>query len=143
MAKGRQFRILNDEECSVNTVRLRIEQVIDVEDFLLGSLAFLNPDESTPHDGIFISGHTVKCNERGSTGGPDALKNVGYGQRISSRGQARYQGADTRSNPTLPHARVCADRFPIPRSQVLEGCDQCVVIVVGQMTPNGHVMISS
>lgn len=105
LEKERQFCILNDEERSVNGVRLGIDQAVDAENLLLSSLALLNPNKSTPYDGIFISSHTVKCDERGSTGESDSLKKVGCDQRISSRGQARYEGADTRSKPR--HVRAC------------------------------------
>ena len=55
------FLILNNEECSAKAVRLRIKQVIDIKDLLVGGLALLDPDESIPCDIIFTSGHTVKC----------------------------------------------------------------------------------
>ena len=40
----------------------------------MGDIAILEPGEVVPCDGIFISGHNVKCDESGATGESDAIK---------------------------------------------------------------------
>jgi Ca2+-transporting ATPase len=52
---------------------------------LVGDIAPLEPGETTPCDGIFISGHNVRCDESSTTGESDAIKKVGYDECISLR----------------------------------------------------------
>ena len=67
--KERQFRVLNDkkEERGVKVVRSGIERVIDIKELLVGDVALLEPGEIVPCDGIFISGHNIRCDESGAT----------------------------------------------------------------------------
>ena len=81
--KGRQFRILNDkEERGVKVVRFSVECVIDVKELLVGDIALLEPGDIIPCNGIFVSGHNVKCDESGATGESDAIKKVAYGEDV-------------------------------------------------------------
>jgi len=83
--KERQFRILNDEEeRGVKIVRCGAERVVGVKELLVGAIALLEHGEIVPCDGIFMSGHNVKCDESGATGESDAIERVGYGECVPS-----------------------------------------------------------
>jgi Ca2+-transporting ATPase len=85
--KERQFAFLNDkkEERGVKVIRCGVERVIDVKELLVGDIALLEPGEIIPCDGIFISGHNVRCDESGATGESDAIKKVSYDECIALR----------------------------------------------------------
>ena len=74
--KRRQFQVLNNkkEEQGVKVIRNRIETVVDVHKVAVGNIALFEPGENVPCDGIFLSGHIVKCDESGATGEFDAMK---------------------------------------------------------------------
>jgi magnesium-transporting ATPase (P-type) len=117
--KERQFRVLNDkkEERGVKVVRSGVERVIDVKELLVGDVALLEPGEIIPCDGVFISGHNVKCDESGATGESDAIKKVGYDDCISLREQTKREGADVHAfrRPQCPHGLFPGFWFQGPR----------------------------
>jgi P-type Ca2+ transporter type 2C len=140
--KERQFRVLNDkkEERGVKVIRQGAERVIDVKELLVGDIALLEPGEILPCDGIFISGHNVKCDESGATGESDAIKKVGYDDCIAIREQAKREGVD-------PHefgaVNAHTDCFMVSGSKVLEGYGRYVVIAVGEKSFNGRIMMGT
>lgn len=139
--KERQFRVLNDkkEERGVKVIRNGLEHVIDVKELLVGDIALLEPGEIIPCDGIFISGHNVRCDESGATGESDAIKKVGFDECIAFREQAKRDGSDIHGLDA-PHAHT--DCFMISGSKVLEGYGKYVVIAVGQKSFNGRIMMA-
>jgi len=52
---------------------------------LLGDIALVEPGEILPCDGIFISGHNIKCDESGTTGESDAIKKLPYADVVGSK----------------------------------------------------------
>ena len=140
--KERQFRVLNDkkEERGFRVIRFSIERVIDVKELHVGDVALLEPGEIIPCDGIFISGHNVKCDESGATGKSNAIKKVGYDKCITLREQAKREGVDAHGFDA-PHAHT--DCFLVSGSKVLEGYGKYVVIAVGQKSFNGRIMIGT
>ncbi|KAF9234120.1 hypothetical protein BU15DRAFT_65976 [Melanogaster broomeanus] len=74
--KERRFKVLNEkkEERGVKVIRNGVEHVIDVKEVVVGDIAILEPGEIVPCDGIFLSGHNVKCDESAATGETDAIK---------------------------------------------------------------------
>ena len=140
--KERQFRILNDkkEERGVKVVRFGVERVIDVKELLVGDIALLEPGEIIPCDGIFISGHNIKCDESGATGESDAIKKVAYDECISLREQAKREGVDGHAFDA-PDAHT--DCFMVSGSKVLEGYGKYVVIAVGEKSFNGRIMMGT
>ena len=138
--KEKQFRVLNDkkEERGVKVIRYGVERVIDVKDLLVGDIALLEPGEIIPCDGIFISGHNVKCDESGATGESDAIKKVGYEECISLREQVKREGGDA-----FDAANAHTDCFMISGAKVLEGYGKYVVIAVGQKSFNGRIMMGT
>ena len=140
--KERQFRVLNDkkEERGVKVVRQGIETVIDVKELLVGDIALLEPGEILPCDGIFISGHNVKCDESGATGESDAIKKVSYDDCIALREQANREGNDGHD---FDAANAHTDCFMVSGSKVLEGYGKYVVIAIGQKSFNGRIMMGT
>ncbi|KAF7327877.1 Calcium-transporting ATPase [Mycena kentingensis (nom. inval.)] len=127
--KERQFQTLNDkkEERGVKVIRNGIEQVVDIKQVVVGDIALLEPGEIIPCDGVFLSGHNVKCDESGATGESDAIKKVPYEECIALRGSEG--GAHT-------------DCFIVSGSKVLEGVGKYVVVAVGTKSFNGRIMMA-
>ena len=141
--KERQFRVLNDkkkEERGVKVIRFGIKRVIDVKELLVGDIVLLEPGEIILCDGIFVSGHNVKCDESGATGESDTIKKVAYDDCIMLREQAKREGADVHAFDT-PNAHT--DCFMVSGAKVLEGYGKYVVIAVGQKSSNGHIMMGT
>ena len=94
--KEHQFCVLNDkkEERGVKVVRSSIEHVINIKELLVGDVALLEPGEIVPCDGIFISGHNIRCNKSGTTGESDAIKKVNYDECVTLRDQATRKGVN-------------------------------------------------
>ena len=132
--KERQFRVLNEkkEERGVKVIRGGIERVIDVHEVVVGDIALVEPGESVPCDGVFLSGHNVKCDESGATGESDAIKKVSYEDCLKGAAEEGAGGGNT-----LKHT----DCFLISGSKVLEGYGSYVVIAVGTRYFNGRIMM--
>ena len=140
--KEQQFRILNDkkEERGVKVVRSGIEHIIDVRELLVGDIALLEPGEIVPCDGVFVSGHNVRCDESGATGESDAIKKVGYDDCISLREHAKQEGTHVHA---FDAAHTHTDCFIVSGSKVLEGYGKYVVIAVGEKSFNGRIMMGA
>jgi Ca2+-transporting ATPase len=86
--KERQFQVLNEkkEDRLVKVIRDGGERQIDMCTRLLlvmwhcSSLARV-----IPCDGIFLSGHNVRCDESSATGESDAIKKLSYEECIALR----------------------------------------------------------
>jgi hypothetical protein len=92
----------------------------------VGDIALLEPGEIVPCDGVFLSGHNVKCDESGATGESDAIKKVSYDECIALRGSEG--GTHT-------------DCFIVSGSKALEGVGKYVVVAVGTKSFNGRIMM--
>lgn len=134
--KERQFQVLNDkkEERGVKVIRDGIEMIIDVHEVVVGDVALLEPGEIVPCDGVFLSGHNVKCDESGATGESDAIKKVSYENCLALRDKAREEGA---RGGDIGHT----DCFVVSGSKVLEGVGSYVVVAVGTKSFNGRIMM--
>ena len=89
----------------------------------------LEPGEIIPCDGIFLSGHNVKCDESGATGASDAIKKMSYEECV--------HGCEGAGGGEHKHT----DCFMISGSKVLEGYGSYVVIAVGTKSFNGRIMM--
>ncbi|TFK49949.1 calcium-translocating P-type ATPase [Heliocybe sulcata] len=129
--KERQFKTLNEkkEERGVKVIRSGLERVIDVREVVVGDICLLEPGEIVPCDGVFLSGHNVKCDESGATGESDAIKKVSYEECIAMRDKEGHEPNHT-------------DCFIVSGSKVLEGVGTYVVIAVGQKSFNGRIMMA-
>ena len=92
----------------------------------MGDIAILEPGEVVPCDGIFISGHNVKCDESGATGESDAINKLSFSEIISRRTERE---------------RAHKDCFIISGSKVLEGVGKYVIVAVGNKSFNGRIMM--
>jgi len=144
--KERQFKALNErkEERGVKVIRDGVEKVIDVkvrlllfcftvsktqlclQEVLVGDIALIEPGEIIPCDGVFISGHNVKCDESGATGESDAIKKLSYSELLKS---------------SDGHAHT--DCFMISGSKVTEGVGKYVIVAVGTKSFNGRIMMGT
>jgi Ca2+-transporting ATPase len=96
---------------------------MSVYDVLVGDVLFIEPGEIVPVDGVFLSGHNVRCDESGATGESDAVRKASYEDLAED-----------------PHGKV--DCFMISGSKVLEGVGKYVVTSVGRNSFHGRIMMS-
>lgn len=103
--------------------------MLNVKDILVGDVVHLEPGDMIPVDGIFISGHNVKCDESSATGESDQLKKTGGEQvmRLLENGHSDHKDLDP---------------FIISGSKVLEGVGTFLVTSVGVHSSFGKIMIS-
>lgn len=101
---------------------------ISVHDITVGDVLHLEPGDAVPADGIFISGHGVKCDESSATGESDQMKKTG-GDEVWRRIQ---EGTAT--------AKL--DPFILSGSKVLEGVGTYLVTSVGQHSSYGKILMS-
>lgn len=127
--KERQFQSLNDkkEERGVKVIRGGVEQIVDIHQVVVGDVALVEPGEIIPCDGVFLSGHNVKCDESGATGESDAIRKVSY-EECKAMQRKGHESAHT-------------DCFMISGSKVQEGYGSYVVIAVGTKSFNGRIMM--
>jgi P-type Ca2+ transporter type 2C len=109
-----------------------------MQDVVVGDIAVLEPGEIVPVDGIFISGHNVKCDESGATGESDAIKKIPYEECIAIRDRSRDVKGGHHGDE-LAHT----DCFIVSGSKVLEGYGQYVVIAVGPKSFNGRILMGT
>ncbi|KAF9440728.1 calcium-translocating P-type ATPase [Macrolepiota fuliginosa MF-IS2] len=109
------------EERNVKLIRDDEEKVVDVKEVVVGDIALLEPGEIVPCDGIFLSGHNVKCDESAVTGNSEAVEKVTCNQALEL------------SKP---------DCFVISGSKILEGFGRYVVVAVGQRSHVGRIAMA-
>ncbi|KAJ7773167.1 Ca-transporting ATPase, partial [Mycena metata] len=122
--KERQFQFLNEkkEERGVRVIRCGVEKEV-----VVGDIALLEPGEIVPCDGVFLSGHNVKCDESGATGESDAIRKRSYEECVALRGSNGVSNT------------AC---FIVSGSKVLEGVGTYVVVAVGTKSFNGRIMMA-
>ena len=132
--KERQFQTLNEkkDERGVKVIRDGVEMVIDIKDVVVGDVALVEPGEIVPCDGIFLSGHNVKCDESGATGESDAIRKVSYDECVKIHSEEGAGGGEKHT-----------DCFMISGSKVLEGYGSYVVIAVGTRSFHGRIMMGA
>jgi Ca2+-transporting ATPase len=112
--KERAFVKLNakKEAREVKVIRSGKSFNISVYDILVGDVLHMEPGDLIPADGIFISGHSVKCDESSATGESDQMKKTNAEQvlRLLERGHNDAKDLDP---------------FIISGSKVLEGVGTC------------------
>ncbi|KAG6839792.1 hypothetical protein C0991_011647 [Blastosporella zonata] len=129
--KERQFKQLNDkkEERGVKVIRNGVECVVDVKEVVVGDIALLEPGEIVPCDGVFLSGHNVRCDESGATGESDAMRKLSYEECVD---------IVKRDGHEPPHT----DCYIVSGSKVLEGVGHYVIIAVGTKSFHGRIMMA-
>lgn len=106
--------------------------MISVYDVMVGDVLYLEPGDAIPADGIFISGHGVKCDESSATGESDALKKV--------PGVYVWEQVSTGAATAAQMAKL--DPFIISGSKVLEGVGTYMVTSVGVNSSYGKILMS-
>ncbi|KAJ1931558.1 plasma membrane calcium, partial [Linderina macrospora] len=74
--KEKQFRKLNakKEDRTVKALRDGNEVEIGVQEINVGDILLIEPGDIVPVDGVYLSGHRMKCDESSATGESDAIK---------------------------------------------------------------------
>ena len=128
--KERQFVKLNrrKDDREVKAIRSGKSVKISVHDITVGDVLHLEPGDAVPSDGIFISGHGVKCDESSATGESDQMKKTS-GEEVWQRIQ---DGSAVKK----------LDPFIISGSKVLEGVGTYLVTSVGVNSSYGKILLS-
>ncbi|KAH8691736.1 hypothetical protein GQ44DRAFT_695491 [Phaeosphaeriaceae sp. PMI808] len=129
--KERAFVKLNakKEAREVKVIRSGKSFTISVYDILVGDVLHMEPGDLIPADGIFISGHNVKCDESSATGESDQMKKTGAEQvlRLLERGHNDSKDLDP---------------FIISGSKVLEGVGTYLITSVGVYSSYGRILMA-
>lgn len=128
--KEKQFAKLNakKESRNVKVVRSGKTLEINIHDILAGDVLLVEPGDILPVDGIFISGHGVKCDESSATGESDIIKKVGADEV--------YRAMDANENLKK------MDPFMISGGKVTEGYGRFLVTATGIHSSYGKTMLS-
>ncbi|KAL9600150.1 MAG: hypothetical protein Q9219_003406 [cf. Caloplaca sp. 3 TL-2023] len=128
--KERQFVKLNKkkEDRNVKVIRSGKSREISVHDILVGDVMHLEPGDMIPVDGIFISGHNVRCDESSATGESDLLK--------------KHSGDDVYAAIGARQSLSKLDPFIISGGKVTEGIGTFLVTAVGINSSYGKTMMS-
>jgi Ca2+-transporting ATPase len=102
--------------------------MISIFDITVGDVLHLEPGDAIPADGVFLSGHGVKCDESSATGESDQMKKT----TAYEVWQHLRDGTATKK----------LDPFIISGSKVLEGVGTYVVTSVGPNSTYGKIMMS-
>ena len=128
--KERQFVKLNKkkDDRNVKVIRSGKSREISVHDILVGDVMHLEPGDLVPVDGVFISGHNVKCDESSATGESDLLK--------KTPGDDVYEALEMRQDVSK------MDPFIISGGKIAEGIGTFLVTAVGVHSSYGKTMMS-
>lgn len=128
--KERQFVKLNKkkENRTVKVVRSGKSREISVYNILVGDVLHLEPGDVIPVDGIFISGHNLKCDESSATGESDLIR--------------KHPGDDVYTAMDSHQSLSKLDPFIISGGKVTEGIGTFLVTAVGVHSAYGKTMMS-
>lgn len=128
--KERQFAKLNKkkESRNVKVIRSGKTQEISIHDILVGEVLLVEPGDILPVDGIYITGHGVKCDESSATGESDIMKKT-PADEVS---RAMEAGEPLKK----------LDPFMISGGKVTEGFGRMVVTATGIHSSYGKTMLS-
>ncbi len=133
----RQFNTLNKKagDRTVKVIRSGKSAEVSVFDIMVGDVMHLFAGDLVPVDGIFISGHGVKCDESSATGESDLLKKV--------PAEDVFAVLKDVANGAEPPADIeKLDPFIISGSKVNEGTGTFLVTAVGVNSSYGRIMMS-
>jgi Ca2+-transporting ATPase len=133
---ARQFNKLNvkHDHRTAKVVRSGRSIEISVFDILVGDVMLLSTGDVVPVDGIFITGHGVKCDESSATGESDLLKKV-PGEEVYA---ALQEAASGQARADLDKL----DPFIISGSKVQEGTGSFLVTAVGVNSSYGRITMA-
>ena len=130
--KEKIIRALNEkkEHRLVKVIRDDEAKQIHADEVVVGDVVLIEPGDVIPCDGIFLSGHNVRCDESNVTRESDTIKKVSYEECIALRDKRLTEldpGGPSGDGELLGRA----DCFIASGSKVLEGVGSYVVIAVG------------
>jgi len=133
----RQFNKLNKKHSdhTVKVIRSGKSVEISVFDINVGDVMHLDTGDLVPVDGIFISGHGIKCDESSATGESDLLKKVPADEVF-----AALQEIANGSKPLVNPGRL--DPFIISGSKINEGTGTFLVTAVGVNSSYGRITMA-
>ncbi|KAH9159735.1 calcium-translocating P-type ATPase [Lactarius sanguifluus] len=150
--KEKQFQALNEkkEGCLAKVIRDGEERQIDVHQVVVGDVVLLEPGEVIPCDGVFLSGHNVRCDESNATGESDTIKKLSYEECVALRDQHLMEfdldsppgGSQRKTGPSGLELLGYTDCFIVSGSKVVEGVGSYVVISVGTKSFNGRITMA-
>ncbi|TEA13833.1 Calcium-transporting ATPase 2 [Colletotrichum sidae] len=128
----RQFNALNkrNNDRTVKVIRSGKSVEVSVFDLVVGDVMHLYSGDMVPVDGIFIDGHSVKCDESSATGESDLLKKVPADEvfdALEKNSEAEVEKLDP---------------FIISGSKVQEGTGTFLVTAVGVNSAYGRITMS-
>ncbi|KAL1923780.1 uncharacterized protein VTP21DRAFT_8760 [Calcarisporiella thermophila] len=96
--KEKQFQKLNakKEDRLVRVTRGGVQSYISIHDLLVGDVVHIEPGDIIAADGVFISGHNLKCDESAATGESDAVRKLDW-EECYRRYEASLYEDDARS----------------------------------------------
>lgn len=128
--KERQFVKLNKKKDDrfVKVIRSGKTVEIPITDILVGEVMHLEPGDLVPVDGVFISGHNVKCDESSATGESDLLRKLPANEV--------YRAIEQHENVSKH------DCFIVSGGKVSEGVGTFLVTATGVHSSYGKTMMS-
>lgn len=132
----RQFNKLNEKhnDRTAKVIRSGKSIEISVFDIMVGDVMHLSTGDVVPVDGIFITGHAVKCDESSATGESDLLKKVG--------GEEVYAALVEAANGKPREGIEKLDPFIISGSKIQEGTGTFLVTAVGVNSSYGRITMA-
>ncbi|ROV99672.1 hypothetical protein VSDG_03041 [Cytospora chrysosperma] len=132
----RQFNKLNEKhnDRSVKVIRSGKSQEISVFDVMVGDVMHLSTGDMVPVDGIFISGHGVKCDESSATGESDLLRKVPADEVFAA--------LETIGTGNEKPGIEKLDPFIISGSKVQEGTGTFLVTAIGVNSSYGRTSMA-
>ncbi|KAH9021976.1 calcium-translocating P-type ATPase [Lactarius hengduanensis] len=156
--KERQFQALNKKKEGrlVKVIRDGGERKIGVYHVVVGDVVLLEPGRVISCDGVFLSGHNVRCDESSATGEPNAIKKLSYEECIALRDKRAMESdpddpsgdygvvsaSRTKTSPSGLELLGHTDCFIVSGSRVLEGVGSYIVTSVGTKSSNGRIVIA-
>ena len=133
----RQFNTLNKKagDRTVKVIRSGKSAEISVFDLMVGDVMHLFAGDVVPVDGVFITGHGVKCDESSATGESDLLKKTPADEAF-----AVLEAVAKGGKPPAGIEKL--DPFIISGSKVNEGTGTFIVTAVGVNSSYGRIMMS-
>ncbi|PVH91293.1 calcium-translocating P-type ATPase [Periconia macrospinosa] len=133
----RQFHKLNkkNNDRTVKVIRSGKSIEISVFDVLVGDVMHLFTGDLVPADGIFIQGHSVKCDESSATGESDLLRKVAADEVYATLEQMDHEKSERTDIEKL-------DPFIISGSKVNEGTGAFLVTAVGVNSSYGRISMA-
>jgi Ca2+-transporting ATPase len=133
----RQFNTLNKKhnDRTAKVIRSGKSVEISVFDIMVGDVMHLSTGDVVPVDGVFITGHAVKCDESSATGESDLLKKVG-GDEVYAALEEVAKGGRARADIEK------LDPFIISGSKINEGTGTFLVTAVGVNSSYGRITMA-